>query len=506
MKVILNKEVKLYKAIVYLRLIRTIERKDIQEYLKGKRFDYPLIEIRVKEYLKSIGVFDEKYQLTYLGNYVKETGLLTTFEEGKCLIWFTNKDSYFGNKIFYFKRVQPSKESNLEKLNIEFNNSTHFYLPTENNSFSELLTSNVYFGEILHQQDIIKLSWVWENLDKSYFEFNGKLEISEKNKINIKSTPIPVEDNLKSIIENIVTNWDKKYERQKVYFDEISIEDRFSFETNFTTKWKDFDIQLEKVPLMPYNLEEAKKWRDWLLLAELKKNYLSPSDFKTLVNEINEKDAFKAYSNGLDIPKTESFHYLLKKDPISFWHFYAPLDLNPNTKTIISAEKIQLKRGDKITFREIVNKLGIEKIDNSVCIYYDRYIIKERQQKKAAALLESINCKNKIIITDTSSEKNCSDFIKKNKPEINIIDYISIFKSHYPHDRYLIIGNKDKIQVWNISNSIDFIFFPDKDKDKDIDMNTPGEIRNSVVFTLVSKDILDKEFLNFIKNKIENGK
>jgi len=174
MKVILNKEIELHKAIVYLRLIRTIERKDIQEYLKGKRFDNPLIENRVKEYLKSIGVFDEKYQLTSLGNDVKESGLLPTYEEGKYLIWFTNNDSYFGNQIFYFKRVQPYKESNPKELNIQFSNDTHFYLPTENNSFSEfqLLTSDVYFGEILHQQDIIELSWVWENLDKSYFEFN----------------------------------------------------------------------------------------------------------------------------------------------------------------------------------------------------------------------------------------------------------------------------------------------------------------------------------------------
>jgi hypothetical protein len=122
MKVTLDKQIQLRSSIVYLRFEKEVNRKDIQEYLNGKRFENSLIENRIKEYLKNIKVFDEKYQLTRLGNAVKDSGMLPTVEEGKYQIWFTNEDSHFGNKIFYFKRVQPNRESNDDKINLKFRN------------------------------------------------------------------------------------------------------------------------------------------------------------------------------------------------------------------------------------------------------------------------------------------------------------------------------------------------------------------------------------------------
>lgn len=60
----------------------------------------------------------------------------------------------------------------------------------------------------------------------------------------------------------------------------------------------------------------------------------------------------------------------------------------------------------------------------------------------------------------------------------------------------------DEIQIWNISNSIDYITF----SDRNIDVNTFGTIRQSVVFTPVSKELLNKELLNFLENEMKNGK
>jgi hypothetical protein len=37
-------------------------------------------------------------------------------------------------------------------------------------------------------------------------------------------------------------------------------------------------------------------------------------------------------------------------------------------------------------------------------------------------------------------------------------------------------------------------------------MNTTGTIRQSVVFTPVSRELLDKELLNFLENEMKNGK
>lgn len=504
MKVTLDKQIQLQSAIVYLRFEKDIKRKDIQEYLNGKRFDNSLIENRVKEYLKNIKVYDEKYQLTSLGNAIKESGLLPTVEEGKYQIWFTNGDSYFGSKIFYFKRVQPSRESNDEKLNLRFDREGHFYLPTENNPFSnlKLLPIADYFGQNKNHQDVIAMRWTWDNLEKSNYVFDGQLGKGE-NQIKFKATPVLCNEDLRSKIEELLSNWDKKNERFRVPFNEISDQCKNSFEDNHQTKWKDFQVQFQNLPLMPYNLEDAKKWRNWLLTETLRREYLNPSDFESSVLDTNEKDAFKSYINSLDSPKPETFSNTIKKDTLAFWHLNAPLDLNPNTIAKLASKPIELKEGQKISFKELASKLNFASINEiSVFAYYDRYVVREHQQKAVAAFFQSAECKNKILITDTSPKENSSDFIQKQRPEIKLKDCKTIFKNRPAHDRYLIIGNMDEIQIWNISNSIDYITF----SDRNIDANTFGTIRQSVVFTPVSKELLNKELLNFLENEMKNGK
>ena len=504
MKVTLDKQIQLQSVIVYLRFEKEIKRKDIQEYLNGKRFDNSLIENRIKEYLKNIKVYDEKYQLTALGNAVKESGMLPTVEEGKYQIWFTNRDSYFGNKIFYFKRVQPSRKSNDEKLNLRLDSEGHFYLPTENNSFStlKLLPINEYFGQNRNHTYEIELRWNWDNLEKSNFIFKGQL-CKGKGVIKFKATPIHCNEDLKARIEELLPDWDKKNERLRVPFNEISDQSKISFESDQQTKWRDFQVHFQKAPLIPYNLEDAKKWRNWLLIESLRKEYLNPSDFESLVIETNEEEAFKPYSNSLDTPKPESFSNSIKKDTLSFWHLNAPLDLNPNTKSKLSAKPIELKKDEKLSFKNIINRLGLVNLDkDSVCIYYDRYVIREHQQRAVTALLEVIESKSKIVVTDTSPKENGSDFIQKHRPEIKLKDCKTIIKNRPAHDRYLIISNKDEIQIWNISNSIDYITF----SDRNIGVDTFGTIRQSVVFTPVSKELLDKELLNFLENEMKNGK
>ncbi len=502
MKVTLDKQIQLQSAIVYLRFEKEVKRKDIQEYLNGKRFENSLIENRIKEYLKNIKVFDEKYQLTALGNAVKESGMLPTVEEGKYQIWFTNRDSHFGNKIFYFKRVQPNRESNDEKLNLRFDSDGHFYLPTENNSFSnlKLLPITDYFGQNKNHTDVIALRWNWDNLEKSNYIFDGQLG---EGTIKFKGTPIVCKEDIKTLIEELLPDWDKKNERLRAPFNEISDQSKVSFEDNHQAKWRDFQVQFQKVPLTPYNLEDAKKWRNWLLTELLRKEYLNPSDFESLVIETNEKEAFKPYSNSLDTPKPELLSSSIQKDTLAFWHLNAPLDLNPNAKSKLSAKPVQLKKDEKISFKNISSRLGFDNFDeNCVCIYYDRYVIREYQQKAVTALLQSIESKNKIVVTDTSPKENSSDFIQKHNREIKLKDCKSIFKNRPAHDRYLIIGNKDEIQIWNISNSMDYITF----SERNIDMNTIGTIRQSVVFTPVSKELLDKELLNYLESEIKNGK
>lgn len=333
MKVTLDKNIELNSAYVYLRFEKEIDRKDIQEYLKGKSFENSLIENRVKDYLKNIKVFDEKLQITPLGQSVKETGLLPTVEEGKYQIWFTNGDSHFGNKIFYFKRIQPSRDGSDEKLQLRFDEDGHFYLPTESNSFSnlKLLPIRDYFGQNINRKDFISLRWTWEDLEESNYVFDGQLGKGE-NSIKLKPTSVPCQENIKDLIEKLLPDWDNKSLRFKISFSELSEQNRISFEANQETQWKDFKVQFQKIPLMPYNKEEALKWRNWLLIENLRKEYLSPSDFENAVVALNKLEGLKTFSESLDVPDPQTFSREVKKDALAFWHLNAPMDLNPKDK------------------------------------------------------------------------------------------------------------------------------------------------------------------------------
>jgi hypothetical protein len=328
MKVTLTKNIDLQVATVYLVFEKDTERPDIQKYLNGEHFDNEIIENRVRDYLRSIGIFDENYQPTSYGNKVKEKGLLRLREEGKYQIWLTQGDSFFGNKIFYLRRIQPNNDV-VNEVNIRLDKSEHFYLPTAQNKFAKLnlVHRGEYFGQKNQRQDKITLFWIWQDTAQSAFRFEGKIG---NNNTEIGKEYIPCQIDLDEKIQEILPDWNAKRNRCKVLFNDTDETSRISFEGNIIDhKWNNFNVRIEKLPLMPYNAEDAKKWRDWLVEQSVRKDYLSPADFESIVLEINEKEAFAEYQKTLPVPKSQNFK---TKDTAAFWHLNAPIDLNPNVE------------------------------------------------------------------------------------------------------------------------------------------------------------------------------
>lgn len=498
MKVTLTKNIKLSSAQAYLRFQKQEKRKDIQEYLNGKKRFEPLIENRIKDYLKNIGVFDEQHQFTKLGNAVKEIGKIYVSEEGKYQIWYTQNDSFFKSIIFYFRRLQPNAKDEIRDR-ISLDRKGHFLLPSDESKYTKLnLVSDEIFGNLNGSNDQIHFSWIWENLDKSYYIFSGQLGKSDR-QTNIKSEQIPSEKDIQQTISEILPEWDNEQKRYGVRYAQLNEESRKIFEDkNFVSKWNGFEVAIQNLPLMPYDKEEAKKWRNWLLNEELKKEYFSSTDFEEIARELNEKVALSAYS--LDIPKAKDFIEKTESKKV-FWHLNAPMDLNPNTKIKLSSkiQHVELRQGDKVSFADIASKLGFDK--TSVFLYYDRYVYTERQQRAVSALAKAVNSSKRIVVTDLTPKENSSDYIQKNAKEVLLRDCKTIFKGKSPHDRYLITSNQTGLNIWNISNSIDYISF----SDRNIDETTVGTIRQSVVFTPISKEMLDKDLLNFINNETKNG-
>ncbi len=498
MKVTLTKDIKLQSAQAYLRFQKQDERKDIQEYLNGKKSFKPLIENRIKDYLKNIGVFDEQYQLTKFGNAVKETGKIYVSEEGKYHIWFTQNDSFFKTVIFYFRRLQPNAKDEIRNQ-ISLDWKGHFLLPTEENKYTKLnLVSDEIYGNLNGSNEQIHFSWIWENLEKSYYIFIGQLGKSER-QTNIKGEQIPSEKDIQKIISEILLDWNIEQKRYAIRFNGLSEQMLNTFEDkNYTSKWNGFEVQIQNLPLIPYDKEEAKKWRNWLLNEELKNEYFNKNDFEAKATELNEKEALATFS--LNVPKVNDFIERTDSKKV-FWHLQAPLDLNPNTKIKLPTKQlhIELKQGDKLSFADIIAKLGLDNC--TMVVYYDRFVVNEKQHKAVSALVKAVKSKKNIVLTELTPKDNSSDFIQKNVKEITIKDCKTIFKGRSPHDRYLIAFNQNEIKVWNISNSIDYIAF----NENIITENTVGTIRQSVVFTPISSEMLDKDLLNFINNETKNG-
>ena len=68
MKVTFSQNLPVYKATVYLKLYKQVERKDLQDYITGKQtYELPLIKERIEAHLKSIKVYNEQGNLTSLG-------------------------------------------------------------------------------------------------------------------------------------------------------------------------------------------------------------------------------------------------------------------------------------------------------------------------------------------------------------------------------------------------------------------------------------------------------
>ena len=493
MKITLTKQITLYSATVYMKIKKDVLRKDIQEYLNGKRFENHLVNNRINNYLKEIRIYDDYDSLTKLGETVKATGYLPTLEEGKYKIWYTQNDEYFGNVIMYFRREAPYEKSQVEELNIHFHNDGHFLMPArerdeviDSTKFSLLETQ--LNGKVFSNSDTITATLIMEDGKETYCAFSGKIGKDGATELNYKRQ-VKLDEKIEDSITDILPNYDSKYKRLRVIFDNRN---KNFVSPNHKCTWKGFTGTIDSVNLMPFDLENAKIWRDSLVRDIVAQQYLSPQDFQSKVIEVNDNPAFEKYRNDMDVPESKNFK--TETGGVEYWHLNAPIDLNPNSLFTNINEIFTLQKGDKISFAEIVSRLGVAS-ENDAVIYYDKYISNEWQQKASSALMESINATKAIIVTDMSPQHMKSDYIMRHKKIIKMRDLKGIFANRPSHDRYLIVGNK----YWSITNSIDFIRFSERDITKD----TQGTVNQNVTFTPIS--ILDKELLNFV-NTEKNGR
>jgi hypothetical protein len=507
MKAILTKNIKVKTATAYLVFEKEQNRPDVVKFLNGEEFEDDTINTRVKEYLLKLHILDRDGSLTQKGNKVIETGKIFVQEEGKYKIWFTENDNFINTKILYFERKSPRDREKINEINIDFEKENYF-LPLNNKEFSllNLVNTDNISGQINGNTESIKLIWKWKDLDNSNFHFTGKID-----KKSIKEHKIESKVNLEEYILKIFPDWDYINQKLKVEFRNLTTEnEKRNFKTNYSnTNQTGFNnIEFTDIPIIPYDNQDAKKWRNWFIKQEIENEYYLKYDFEKLVNEINSKNGFSVYKNNLDIPEISEYREEIynkdrSKQNIAFWHLSAPNDLNPDADQKYIIKSLNYEIGKNISFANIVNKL-VENSNNEIntVFYYDKYTYTNSQQKSMTAFFNTfdrIEDKSKYLITIKNlNGKKRSNYLTQDS-KIEVIDANNIFHSKLPHNRYIILAeNKEKYTVWQLPSSIDYIKF----QDNEIEPETIGEIKDSISFNQVNKEMLKQQLRTFIENKL----
>jgi hypothetical protein len=536
MKITLKRKVDLKGAIVYLKIQTEVPREDIKNYLESGDFPNPVIERRVKKYLCYMGIYKEtekdNYQLTAKGNKAKETGKIEETEEGKYQIWYTQEDPLFGNRVFYFRRIKPDTRSDnpqLEKsLDIKLDEKQFVSLPIwgrdrdkkEPVNFSIINPINGYPGEN-GACATINCDWIWEDMKTSFFHFNGKLEWSEydeKAKTDIvrsdtidRESKVYLNIDFRPHIPVIIPNWNEETRRYRLRLGNIDVNDANDvyqyFEYSGQRNCEGFDYcYCDKLPVEPYNSEEARVWRNLLLTSELEKRYIHPDDFISNVIAINQKEGFAAYVDRLDIP--DDIHQYIgaelergKKSErgTSYWHLAAPLDLNVEIPQSLKLSVISFAKGEYISFQEFATKFNCG-VDIEEVFYYDKYVITYYQQRSVAAFLKAFGIPKMFIVTD-KNDQNFNDCLAKYDPQITVEDISAVFQNRKDseHDRLLVFKSGGNLTVWTSTNSIDYIRFNCKGA---IQPQENGHVEKSITYSRVRHEILGTQLKNYILSEV----
>ncbi|MCL2219753.1 MAG: hypothetical protein FWB94_07710 [Chitinispirillia bacterium] len=497
MKIMLEKKIPLKKAEVFLSIERDVLRDDIRAYLNGKGYENQMLDRGIKKYLKSVGIYNENFELTPYGDNVMASGLFKTREMGKYTVWLDDK------RIVLIERVAPVLKWDAKDPGwVALNDSGHFCLPTNHEPFYRfrILNGREIRGNVLSSANVVteKIE-IQDSGVSSRFEGELVKSVQEKN-IN-ENVEFPETSLLDMAAKIFQDGWNKNTRRYRVPLNSLKNDTVLEFfETNIDNlTWESYKVHAAHLPIEPYNREEAVKWRNILLTREITKKYLTANDFDSLVRVTNAKDGFAGYISALDTPNIKDYiKHEIKPNTPEFWHLQAPLDLSPDIPKNLVIDKFILAQDEKYTLRNIKKQIESAKVD--AVFYYDKYVIKENQQRTAGIFTGLFDCAKKQIITDLGNKLRQNRYIATQLKDIKEVDIKTVFGNKAQHDRFVIYAVNGEIIVWNISSSTDYIIFPSADFNAD----TEGRVTTGVTFTKVVFEALDKNLRDYISKELKN--
>jgi hypothetical protein len=353
MQLIFEKKLPVKVLTTYLELSKEEIHSDIQAYLKKFAANNPqnsTFDTRVQIYLNQIGLLEKQqnnniYFLSDKGKIAHEKGLVERKEAGTYKIWicqdFLNQTQPEQYKILYFERVEPKntdKSATILQKNIQLGEEHTILDANQTKICIASAHQQLKFmeSESNAKESTITLVWEWncDNADNNLWGTKYFYQKWAENtpKLVDLSFKYNLSQKLNTQIKNYLPAWNLSWNKCEFVFDSLKDKERADFirETHSIPSQNNFDsIQAQKVPLMPATLADCQKWRNWLVMEELNKNYISETDFDECLLASNQKEAFKPHQSGLDTPHLSNFLRECVGNSRAFWHLAAPHDLCP---------------------------------------------------------------------------------------------------------------------------------------------------------------------------------
>lgn len=495
MRLEFKKTVEVKKYTCYLKLSIKRERKDIQNYLANlDSFENDSVKKNIIRYIEKKGWLLNN-QLTSKGQEVIDTGFIWEEEEGKYLLHCVIGDPLLGSIPLQLDRIAPDgkdmkysslKEEEIHKSLI----NTNFQIKQKDYQQFQINEISLYKEEG-NTGSNTKLVWKMEEKD-SLFEISGNYNLTQ----SIKNIYLDKVLNEVFQINNQYGVWDSHKQKLRIKFnakDYKLMEDFYNPEINNLNtaqfSFGNFDsVRITQIPVMPIDKNNSVQWRNYLLVKKLELEYKNRDEINDIAIQISEKEEFSEYSLDSSIETIKEGCSMLEKG-VAYWHFFAPYDLNPfrSKRLENTSSEFVISPQTEISFSQIASKLNLALFQGlSQIIYYDLYVMNEKQQKNfdilIKAILEEKKVRNNIhveLITQFNKKKSSevrSVYLKNSSPWIKETDVTTISKSRLNHGRYLILTSNEKTLIWEISNSIDFIQFPDI---PNLDISTIGKSRDA---------------------------
>ncbi len=531
--------------LTLLQAVKTHETTDPTKLQQQLAPQMPAVVFRrAVEHLKLWGLISND-SLTDLDEKSLKLQKIPLPEEGLYQFWWIeDKVLKLGRLPLYVRRISSWENVNgkKEKIDItglkeEIVNSVVGDKKSSNSENIGSFTIERFLGDQEVQQNnagTVEIIWNWEwDLKKAFretrIELSGEIKIKEKGQkgketsFEFKSEHPSPEIDCQREFENWISTftreksgWDRDFQALRIPFsDDLTENERktgigmakVENDEVLLEQYGQFFIYnfIEGIPLIPADIQHARKWRNWLIEQELN-DYISQEDFARITQQTKFKEFFKPFENQLEDLSSNDYlqKYFSGKTSDQFWFLQAPIDLKIHSEISFPQSPINIQN-EKLSLQEIAERILGYKTPVFV-LYMEGQIHQTRQVKIIREFFTALSQNNGATATCLISNPNS----KIKQPEAflsGIAQHLGFYKDIFqekrkmPHGRFLWLRMQGEDIFYKLADPITRAFPTDIPFDDDkFDRHTKLEWTDLTISPL-SEDEFPKAVIQWVKNK-----